>query len=101
MRHFLTSVRTVVDHGSETRMSKTFLMGNDPSRDQKVAEDVAVLDLGLGNSCNGLARDEQKMNRGLWVDIPQTQTVLILVNDVCGYFPVSNVTREGVHCGIE
>ena len=40
--------------------------------------------------------DDQKMHRGFRVNVPKCQAVIISVNDIGGYFTVTNFTKQAV-----
>ena len=97
MWDLFAAIWAVVDDGSKTAISETFLFRNGLSGQEEVAQGFFVLCFGLADTYDRFFGYDEQVNWGLWIDVTETQAKIILIKDVCGYFPIGNFFKEGGH----
>lgn len=80
----LAAILAVVDNKPEAFISpcKPEVTGNFSGYEEQVPQRVALIIIGLTNSGYCFFRDDQDVLRGLWIDIPEGDRVVILVDNV-------------------
>ncbi len=89
------AVGAVVDDDPEAVLREAFLLGDEAHAGEEVAEEVLVGGIGLGETNHRFPGNEQKVDRGLGVDITETQALIVLVNDLTGDLAIGDLLEDG------
>ena len=80
--HRLATVVTGVDHGPVATLRDAFLPGDLGHEEQRLPEQpVTPVTRGIERS-DVLSRNNKDVQRGLWIDVPEGQEALALVDEV-------------------
>lgn len=77
----LGSVLAVIDHHSVTLLQRLFL-GHVFGNNQQMTQKLSIIISGLTYSGNGDPGNDQEVNRGLRIYIPESQTLVIFINNI-------------------
>lgn len=58
-----------------------------------MAKELSIFFCGFPDARYGLSRDDEQMGGGLRVDVAQDDAVVILMNEVTGYFPFDDFRK--------
>lgn len=95
VKHRLPGATTVVNHKAEVRQ---LLFGSHLAcNEEEVADQVRVLLLHIGNLRDGHLRDHKNMNGSLGVDIAESQSPIILIDNVGGNLTVDDFLEDGAN----
>ena len=94
MEDLLACFGTVIDHQPEG-ITTALISGNFSVDRQQMAEERFIRRLGVGKHGQGLLGNDQDMDRGLGVDIPESQAAFILMDYVGRYLPVDDLAEYG------
>lgn len=97
MRNAFTTVFPVVDDHPKTVLLQSFLFRHFSDCEQKVTEESLVVWLDVSNPGNNLLRDDQKVMRGLRIDVSHRNAEIVFVNEFGGYFPRNDFFENSAH----
>lgn len=92
--HGFSAVPAIVDHDPEAVFAQSFLFGDDTDAGEEVAEEILFGRVGLADPSDELLRNKEQVHRGLGRDIPETQALVVLVNDVGRNLPVYDLLKD-------
>ena len=82
VRDGFATVATIVDDKAVTVRRETDLLGDFRSLQQQVAEHDVIFGRRLGDTGDGLTRDDEDVRRCLRVEVAEGDDVLVFVNQV-------------------
>lgn len=84
VRHAFTGVFAVVYDKAEAfiRFCKAEVTGNFAGDEQQVSQCMAIIVIGFTNPRDRFFRDNQDVLRGLWIDVPECDREIILVENI-------------------
>ena len=95
VKHGLPGTTTVVDHEAEVRQ---LLFGSHlPRHEEEVADQLRVLLLHIAHLRDGHLRNHENVNGCLGVDIAESQSPVILVDNVGGNLTVDDFLKDGAN----
>ena len=95
VKHGLSRPGTVID--VEPIGIGNPLIHRDPvRRQQQVAQQQAIVLSGIRQHGDRLFGDDEDMDRGLGIDVPEGQTQVIFINDIGGDFAFDYLAEQGV-----
>ena len=99
MGHGFASVRPVVHHDAET-VREPFGSGRLASHKKEMAKQGGILLACFSNPWDRFSRYHQKVDGGLRIYVSKHYAVIVLMDEVTGYFAVDDLTEEGFfgHC---
>src|SRR5690349_19537365 len=78
----LPRVRARIDHDPEAALRDSLVAGELTRRHKNLADDRAVFRFNIENTRDMFARNDEKMNRRLGIDVPEDHHVIVLIDDV-------------------
>lgn len=92
--HGFSAVPAIVDHDPEAVFTQSLLLGDNTYAGEEVAEEILFGRVGLADPSDELLRNKEQVHRGLGRDIPETQALVVLVNDVGRNLPVYDLLED-------
>lgn len=92
--HGFTAMFPIINHYPEPVCTKAFLFCDEAYAAKKVSEEILVGRVGLADPDNELLRNKEQMHRCLGSDIPETQALVVLVNDIGRNLPVCDLLED-------
>lgn len=91
----LSRLSSVVDDGSEG-LADSLLLGDFGRGDEQSTQDLLIF-VGSGRQSRKMTLwNQQNMGRGLRIDVPKRQSIVILPNHICFHFLVCDLTENAV-----
>ena len=82
MKYALTRVRPRIDHDTKAALGDSVVASELTRYHENLADDCANFRLDVEDTRNVLARDDEKMNRRLGIDVFEDHNVIVLIHDV-------------------
>lgn len=73
----------------------SFLFRDLGANTEQMAEQFSVLVAGRSSTDQGFAWYHQHMNRGMWVDVPEGNAVVVFPHQIGGDFTIQNLLKNG------
>jgi hypothetical protein len=92
----LACARARIDHGAVTRLRQALLVGDARGDAQQMAERRFVAPRSVVERLQMLARDDERMDGRLWVDVAKRHRAIILIDYVGGNLARDNLTKDAI-----
>ena len=92
--HGFSAVPAIVDHYPEPVCTKAFLFCDEAYAAKKVSEKALVGGFCFSDPSDKFFRNKEQVHRCLGRDIPETQALVVLVNDVGRNLPVCDLLED-------
>ena len=92
----LPPVGTGVDDQAVARCGEALLFGDLAGFEQQVAEQGAVLGSGVLHAGDDFLGDDEDVRRGLGLDVAESQTIVVLIDDVGGNFAADDFAKNSL-----
>ena len=94
VRHGFTAMFPIINHYPEPVCTDAFLFGDEAYPAKKVSKQALVGGFCFSDPGDELLRNKEQVHRCLGRDIPETQALVVLVNDVGRNFPVCDLLED-------
>lgn len=97
VRDGLATIRAIIDDHAEARLAKSLLLRQRLGNHQQMPEQWFVIDRTGADASDLLFRHDQKMDRGLGINVVERQALPVLVNDPGRDFACDDLGKDGAH----
>ena len=98
MVYRLPTLAVTIDHQAEASIRDPDLSCDPVRHQQEVPEQSIISLVRIEECCEMLARNNQDMDRGLWVNVLKSDRLLVLIDNLPWTFSVGDLTKEtGIH----
>lgn len=94
MGHGFTAMFPIINHYPEPVCTKAFLFCDEAYAAKKVSENALVGGFCFSDPSDEFFRNKEQVHRCLGRDIPETQALVVLVNDVGRNLPVCDLLED-------
>ena len=97
MRDTFPTVWSIINNQPETEFMQTFLSGDGLCNEDQVAEKRLIFDLGSRDTRYFLFRNDQNVDRCLGLDVVESQTKIVLMDDPGWNFTGDDLGENRAH----
>lgn len=94
MENSLAGTMTVVDDHPVTVLIQSLFGSYRLGNKEQMTDEFTVRDNETMNVCNMFFRHDERMDRRLRINIHKGHRLLVLVNDLCGYFLLDDPAKQ-------
>ena len=94
VRHRLAGIRTVVQDQPKARLCESLPARNLSRLQEQVTQHFLVLRCGIGDPRDGLPGHDEDVDRRAWLDILESDHVLVFVNELGRNLAIRNFLKQ-------